>query len=376
MAIDAATESAIGRVPWGTLEHFGGQASDLPDLLRAALGAARASERAEARAALRERVIEQGAASEATAHVAAILGGALGSAPADDLAQLVALLAQLAYVEARDDARRGAWARATWRAIWGAERALLERLATTGDDDLLVQLPFALVALIDGAGEGAPQGTDLDAKAREIALAIAVRARRPATDEAHAGFAFALGRLARRVPELLPALRGALDRAAWPAKVASAIGVLRVAPGDEAATDVVIEALRRRDQHAAWTSRRFPWHAGHLRFFLVAVLAGDRVSDAGLARALPVLAEVARRDASPATFEQDCLRPLARALDGIVITPATRRADLPHVALALLDALYDNPAMWAERSAELDDALRSFGLSADLGTWRALLERT
>lgn len=372
MAIDAATETAIERTPWATIEHSRGKADDVPELLRAALGAARASERAEARVALRERVVERGVVCEASAPVAAILARALPSAPADDRARLVALLAELAHGVAPKGGRGAGWARATQRACWAAEGALVTELASTGDDDLLLQIPFALVALIESE---APEGTDVDEKAREFALAIAGRARRPATEEAHAGLAFALGRLARRVPELLPALRAALAHAAWPARVASAIGVLRVSAGDEEATDVLVEALRRRGEHATWTSRRFPWHAGHLRFFLIAVLAGDRVSDAGFARALPVLADVARRDASPATLEEDVLRPLVRALEGAPVTPATRRGDLPSAAVALLDALYDNPAIWAEGGAGVD-ALRGLGLAPDVAAWRALLERT
>ncbi|UJR83944.1 hypothetical protein [Sandaracinus amylolyticus] len=395
MAIDADIESALARVSWSSLQHCRGSAEDVPALTRAMLSAPRASERTEARRALAERIQHQGSIVEATPQVAPILARALRVAPPDDRGHLVAMIAQLAYATTMtegsgallwaSDAERPkleaqhrrelAWVRATRRATWSARDALLELLDVEGDEALLVNVPSALVALIDAAGDDAPEGTDLDATARDFALAIAARARKPATEKAHAGFASALGHLAKRVPELLPALRAALDRAPWPARVASAIGVLRVSPHDERATDVLIEALRRRAEHDAWFPHPFPWRSGHFRFFLIAVLAGDRVSDAGFERALPVLVDVARRDTSQSTFEQDALRPLERALEGTVITPRTRRADLPRAALALLDALYDNPEMWSRKLGDVDVALRPLGLANDVASWRVLLER-
>ncbi|APR80622.1 Hypothetical protein A7982_05969 [Minicystis rosea] len=397
MAIDPAIEAAIGRVPWSTMDHCRGSATDLPELLRTMLDAKLASDRAEARRSLWSAIQHQGSVFEPAAHVIPILARALPTAPPDDRARIVAMLGNLAYaytmtegqgllriVAENDPDRAGimaqlrreqGWVRAAQRASWTARDVLVQLLARTEDQDLLVHIPFALVALLDGAGEGAPTAVDLDATARGFALEIAARARRPATDQAHAGFAFALGRLAQRVPDLLPALRASLDRAPWPARVTAAVGVLRVSPRDERATDVLIEGLRRRAEHQDWLPRPFPWITGHLRFLVIAVLASDRVSDAGFSRALPVLADVARYDASQWTFHSDALAPLARAFDGAVAGPGTRRADLPHAALKLLDALHENPDMWSTRVGNVDNALHAFGLVNDVTFWDTMLAR-
>jgi hypothetical protein len=385
----------LDAIPWSDMTHCRGSASDLPDLLRTMLAAPMASDRADARRRLWDAIQYQGSIFEPTSHVIPFVSRSLMLVRSADRAHLVAMLANLAYGYtmtegqgtlrwvAEGDPERGAveaqyarelaWVAATQRASWTAVEPLLALLETR-DEPLSVEVPFALVALIDGAGKGAPPGTDLNGVARRFADAIGTRATRPATPKALMGYAFALGRLAARVPEWADRLRSRLSRAPLPVRCAIALGLLAVEPSD-AAADVLAEALRARAEHEAWAPYPFPWRSGHLRFQLMRRLASKSVSDEAFRRALPAIAEVLRTDTNQFTFDFEGVDVLARAMGGAKVDDSTRRKDLPTEALALLDALFDNTKFWANMIGNVDNALRRFGMANDRAAWATMLER-
>lgn len=361
--------SGLDAVAWAGMKHAHGDASDLPALLRTALTASLASERRDARHSLWDRLQTQGSIHESTAHLIPFLARTIGLAREDDRAALASMLGQLAY--GRHEKEKG-WVTSVRRASWDALEPLLALLESE-DEDLLVQVPFALVALVEGARDGAPAHVHVPRTAERIADAIGARATQPATPKALTGFAFALGALARRVPVWAGRLGGALSGgAALPVRCAIAIELAPIR--DRAAIwDTLIEALRARGEHDTWVPYPFPWRSGHLRFSIVERLSAH-APDEAFERALPTIAEILRTESSPSTFEREALPALVRALDGVPIAPGARRSDLPRAASVVLDALYDNPSFWSE-PWDADRTLRPLGLEPQRAAWTVLLER-
>jgi hypothetical protein len=361
--------AGLHQVPWERLVHGRGSAADLPALITAALAGADLAARRAARGALWEHIQHQGQVFQATAHVVPFLVTGIGVLDDPERAAVVAMLGHLAAAHSTPQGH----ALETRRALWEA-REPLYRLLGQGDRQLRLQVPHALVGLYCDALAAAPSWVNVERQAEELSARLEELAAGQDDATVQAGYHFALGMLAEVNPRNAARLRRALTDPGVrrPARVASALALLGQGP-EASLCEILVEALADRRDHATWFPHPFPWLQTLLRFLITGHLCSRAYAEDSFQRALPVLADVIRKDAVLVTLDHDLLPVLARALGGRRLPDGARRKDLSPALLTVLQAVNDNPAVLDAVLSQPTPELASFGLPRDRAAWQLLL---